>query len=88
MDEVTELLGWLLGSNLITLDDVRQWKVSADLAIENGVRRQERLDALIALISWYEVRRRAAEDSEAAAYLVQVGQWRIEQVAREQARPK
>jgi hypothetical protein len=86
MDEATELLGWLLGSNLITLDDVRQWKVSADLAIENGVRSQKRLDGLIALISWYEVRRVAAEDLEAATYLAQVGQWRIEQVAREQAR--
>lgn len=54
MDEVTELLDWLVANKLITVEEVRTWEAKAYLCANNGgIKRPVTRDALKALVTWY-----------------------------------
>lgn len=58
MDEVDELLMWLLDNGLITVDQVRVWEAKAYLYANNeGMKNTIQRDALRALVRWYQERK-------------------------------
>lgn len=58
MDEVDELLTWLLANELITLHQVRTWEAKAYLYANNhGMKDATQRDALRALVRWYQDRK-------------------------------
>lgn len=58
MNEVDELLMWLLDNGLITVDQVRTWEAKAYLYANNeGMKNTTQRDALRALVRWYQDRK-------------------------------
>ena len=57
MDEIDELLTWLLANQLITMNQVRTWEVKAYLYANNeGMKTSTLRDALRAMVRWYQER--------------------------------